>query len=79
MEKLKTLKDLENLCKCVSHCECYEPTPETLREAAIKWIKDLKENEWSQQNGQFSDDETGTYHTRKWIMHFFNITEEELK
>lgn len=71
--QLKTLKELEKLCKCESHCDCYEPTPETLRIEAIKWIKEPDEI------AKFFDDTTEVGSCINWIKYFFNITNEDLK
>lgn len=74
---MKTLKDFPTL-KYSSGLVVYK---EELRNEAIKWIKDLK-----QQKGDSDDslwafsgyDETGEHYEViiKWIKHFFNITEE---
>jgi DNA phosphorothioation-dependent restriction protein DptG len=72
MTDLKTLKDLD----------CYEKhkgenwktlkRPEEilreLRQEAIKWVKHLAKSELIEDNDKVN-----------WIMHFFNITEEELQ
>ena len=73
--KLKTLKDLEKLCKCESHCECYEPTPKTLKQEAIKEIKALR-NGNDELFPKGINDYIGLILYLKWK---FNITDEDLK
>jgi len=48
-----------------------------LKKEAIKWVKELKGTD------EYSENEGGTFddniNVQKWIKHFFNITEEDLK
>ena len=85
MTELKTLKDLVNE-KEVSKGDAY-----TLKQEAIKWIKDLN-NETCEACKEQGERTYGWCETcdkahvglnkddiSEWIKHFFNITEEDLK
>jgi len=90
MEKLKTLKDLEKLCKCKVHCDCYEPDPETLRKAAKEWIKEIKEKgckhealqteEWEMSCGSCCESQGCEIKRGEWLVtwieHFFNLEQK---
>jgi len=71
MEKLKTLNETER----DDNEGCYFPES-CLKKEAIKWITFLKEED----RLIYHDELTQTNHkTIKWIKHFFNITEKDLK
>ncbi len=73
--KLKTLKDLSIQIAPMSE---YNTT--IIRQEAIKWIKELKVESFVT-NPQLTNKELTNSKalTIKWIEHFFNITEEDLK
>ena len=78
--KLKTLKDLEKLCKCDSHCECYEPTPITLRKEAIKHMKDYRKRKLPPRGHSARTIILGyNLGAVNGLKDFFNITDEDLK
>ena len=72
MIELKTLKDLFENIKDAERGGYYtkDYIEKTLRQEAIKWIKDFKDNPVETEP---EDAVVG------WIKHFFNITEKELK
>ncbi len=68
--KLKTLKDIEpDVCQDEYECG-FENCKNEIKEEAIKWVKSDKSNYYSKQ---------GKEETIRWIKHFFNITEDDLK
>ena len=69
--ELKTLKDLEEHTCEIDEC-CRGDLIIDLREEAIKWIKEI-ENKDSLMHGW---KEMGCL---PWIVHFFGITEDDLK
>lgn len=83
MNKLKTLKDIydddwynESDIYSIDANEVVEKTKETLRAEAVKWVKE----EFSFNTEMNSSREDfGKFAIKKWIMHFFNLTDEELK
>ena len=95
MTELKTLKDLDQLIIKVNYddWECLPKTnddnfvlikrkaisgiKEVLKLEAIKWIKELIED-GDKDESEFSADGY-TSNVIKWIKHFFDITDEELK
>jgi hypothetical protein len=72
MEKLKTLKDLQDVtnpcmkCGSIQCAICYDD----LKLEAIRWLKADKSNFYSRE---------GMDETKLWIKEFFNITEGMLK
>ena len=76
MTQLKTLKNLgvdesgkgDNI---VSHAD--------LKKEAINWIKYVQECRDGQHTQDISTNFKMAYKAEKWIKHFFNITDEELK
>ena len=87
---LKTLKDLEGHTCSVDDC-CRSDLITSLREEAIKWIKEFKKEEVSDENGHIKiggldyymgypeDGGADLDEICDWIKHFFNITDEDLK
>ena len=63
MTKLKTLKDLKIKGKGKNRTDPFKLKYD-LKQEAIKWVK---------------SPEKSYYTTINWILHFFNITEEDLK
>lgn len=69
MNKLKTLKDMKiGYAVCKNKWGAPAVRLDELRYEAVKWIKS--------EELQCSD---GDHHTKEWITHFFNITDEDLK
>ena len=66
---LKTLKDLSRPKDSVNSYRIVEE--ETLKQEAIKWVKFLKKDKGKDIEERASQ--------MVWIMHFHNITEEDLK
>jgi len=64
---LKTLKELHKIAVCKSNSNVIHI--DILREEAKKWIKNMSNRNF------YNIIPT----TKSWVMHFFNITEEELK
>lgn len=76
MVELKTLKEIENSWE--GDCLCHIHHPIELKQEAIKWIKDG----YFITQGTFGNVLYTKYERiaiEKWIKHFFNITEEDLK
>jgi len=90
--KLKTLKEMEtfhfgidgHICPVcnlnqggheLNYCDCDGVEINKLRQEAIKWLK-LSDYDLYELGFDKSDN---TDDLRKWIKHFFNITEEELE
>jgi len=76
MTELKTMKDLNSFVESGN-----EFIQDELRQEAIKWVKALEGEKMGFCNecegGPFA---CGDHRTKaKWIKHFFNIAEEELK
>ena len=91
MEKLKTLKDLDiiicerKLIDSGDDCLCIPNFKDELRQEAIKWINNLNDNidDWSEGNlytklGIF-DRIAEVPAIVRFIKHFLNITDEDLK
>jgi len=91
MTELKTLKDFE-LDRFYGGTEEGYRVMVRLKAEAIKWIKEIRKDQYLTLNEalvcdtQFLDPERkkeqviiGKKATEMWIKHFFNITEEELK
>lgn len=73
-EELKTLKDLQSWYDAgYQHPDALSKSE--LRLEAIKWIKEAQEKGYYELEGIRMH---GLFVT-KWIMHFFNIKEEEIK
>ena len=93
MAELKTLKDIG--VKLSSNSQTYFINQEILRQEAIKWIEELSgrcnEHITFSEDGKISygldgygridcwEEQDDCQPIIKWIKHFFNITEEELK
>lgn len=71
-EKLKTLKDFYKKKHKVSYVEWTCVSVEQLKAEAVKWVKSRRE-QLNLENIGFEDG------IIKWIKHFFNLTEEDLK
>lgn len=78
MSELKTFKELGNQCGC-GHCgEC--SFKEELKQEAIKWIKEFDKGIYIDHEGkEFGDYDYEPMMTSRWIKHFFNITDEDLR
>ena len=72
--KLKTLKGLEEHTCMIDDC-CREELYDSLKQEAIKWIKDIREN-MDENIPSGCHDTVGLI---CWIKHFFDIIEEDLK
>ena len=81
MTELKTLKEIEEIDNVGA------VLPHDLRKEAIKWAKDLNREivkilsnpekfQWAEEN-PFHIEQTA--HTVRWIIHFFNLTPEDLR
>ncbi len=84
--KLKTLKDLEihNLSrfdKCFEYEQGKQYAKEWVRQEAIKWIKALddKGDTKEPEEGFGATEQGSRMNVVKWIKHFFNILEDDLK
>lgn len=82
MTELKTLKNIG----AVDPIDCFAETIDRkeLRQEAIKWIKELKESPNSTETKELLGSNFGSAvddvnTVVKWIKHFFNIEESELK
>lgn len=81
-DKLKTLKDMKD--KLASHIvEQREFLPEAefvsvddLKQEAIKWVKDIVNKDTLNMG---NDPYCCPYSIKRFIKHFFNLTEEDLK
>lgn len=87
MKELKTLKDLIEIVE-ENGSEGFDTEvifPDTLRQEAIKWIKELKKEDAEDKVNltrffAYSiEEEPQVDNLIDWIKHFFTITEEELK
>jgi hypothetical protein len=75
--KLKTLKDIERDYYAFGINENIVPVP-TLRQEAIKWVKDLRNKEMM----VYTDNENlylAYCMAEEKFIHFFNLTKEDLK
>ena len=88
--KLKTLKDLPlKKVKEKAWWEGMETTKQSIRQEAIKWIKEIRcfinnpdefRNIKSHHKSLgYSYTERDIFLLKKWIKHFFNIKEKDLK
>jgi len=71
LKKLKTLKDLARF-EDLKHSNHFIVSSETLRQEAIKWIKNGT-TEWILEGNGDGDEDIEIIN--KWIKHFFNITD----
>ena len=81
---LRTLKDFDDNhcsgCECMGNeDECKTISEPLLRDEAIKWIKYYQECKNGQHDQDTSINFKMIYRAEKWVKHFFNITDEELK
>jgi hypothetical protein len=72
MTELKTLKDLRFKANHQMNIDC---SSDTLRQEAIKWIKNLSQNRIYETN----EINFGCQLQIEWIKMFFNITEDDLR
>ena len=72
--KLKTLKDIDE------ELAPFEVTRKSLKAEAVKWVKTI-DKRMAKCDCKLGDCRSCTHDLilRKWIKHFFNITEEDLK
>ena len=76
--QLKTLKDIDYNYGMIDGSN--ETNTGELRKEVIKWIKELSREELMSNEAYIANNESSdAYTTVKWIKHFFNIPEEELK
>ena len=82
-DKLKILKDF---VPCDNYPCCFNKHAKELRQSAIDWINKLESiDSYSMEFIEFQDSCAGEYasetfgNVTNWIMHFFNITEDDLK
>jgi hypothetical protein len=73
MDELKTLKDIREYCR---DKEIPFQTS-LLKQEAIKWVKNLKENKDCDLDIQFYSDQQRTA-IKHWIKTFFNLPEEDI-
>ena len=71
-DSLPKLKTLNDLCKEHKYEEIILPK---IKEEAIKWVKDIRTKHHGAQIPELLGENT----VAKWIINFFNITEEDLK
>jgi len=78
-DELKTVKEIETSTVTIEG-GCFDDTEESvviaseLRVEAVKWVKELE-----RQKSLKGVDRVLAEGGRRWIVHFFNLTEEELK
>lgn len=86
--ELKTLREIEDKAGESDNEGAWDKwlLGDNIRDEAIKWIKELyktKENETNMINGLevciYEYEQDDSYPMIKWIKHFFNISEEDLK
>jgi hypothetical protein len=93
--ELKTLKDIEHLRintgRSIGKTGATDVSVMLLKQEAIKWVKDLDNEDCPacKEQGERSYgwcEDCDTAHVglhkedlKEWIMHFFNLTEEDLK
>ena len=70
--KLKTLKDLTEYYLGL---KTLVVAKDELKQEAIKWVKDIRTRHHGAQIPELLGENT----VSKWIINFFNITEEDLK
>ena len=87
MTELKTLEDLQFNGNYGGMTNCEYGCQEVIRQEAIKWIKELEKDikEHSHKKEILIEDIISClnchnkYAQLKWIKHFFNITEKDVK
>ena len=83
---LKTLKDIERK-GMIDPISCKIAHSGDLKQEAIKWVKELSKLEDSESHTELAGLMVSNYAYESedsatmisWIMHFFNLTEEDLK
>jgi len=70
---MKTLQDLKYGSHCPSCC-IITVDPTELKNTAIEWVKNLREDWDNYEGGDASND-----NVQFWIKHFFGLTEEDLE
>ena len=77
-EELKTLKDFEDKEFTKWGCDSIDVFKEELKAEAVKWVKSMSNNCLMMHNfWKYNSEEVEG--SIKWIKHFFNLTEEDLK
>lgn len=85
MTELKTLKDIDLEIReemkplVLLPKEALHPNFERIRKEAIKWVNEMSMEEDSYNHTWSCCEFGGCHEAISWVIHFFNITEEELK